>query len=218
MLLTKFTHACVRLEKEGQVLVLDPGVFSETSTALAGAGAILITHEHADHIDQDAVLAALAANPALPVYAPATVAATLRSAAPAVAGQVHDTAAGDTFTTVGFAIRCFGGQHALIHPSIPVVANVGYLVDDAVYHPGDSLIVPAGVQVRTLLVPVHAPWSKVAEVVDFVVSVRAPRAFQIHDGLLNEKGLSFTESHIARVGAEHGTDFRHLAAGESVEL
>jgi len=218
MLLTKFTHACVRLEKEGRVLVLDPGIFSETGQALAGAHAILITHEHPDHIDQDTVLASLAANPGLTLHAPEGVAIALRAAAPATAGQVHEAAAGDTFTTAGFTIRGFGGQHALIHASIPVVANVGYLVDDAVYHPGDSLIVPAGVQVQTLLVPVHAPWSKVAEVVDFVVSVRAPRAFQIHDGLLNEKGLAFTESHIGRVGAEHGTAFRHLAPGESVEL
>ncbi len=218
MLLTKFTHACVRLEKEGRVLALDPGVFSETGQALAGADAILVTHEHVDHLDQDAVLGALAANSGLPVHAPAAVAQALRAAAPGTAGQVYETAAGDTFTAAGFTIRCFGGQHALIHPTIPMVANVGYLVDDAVYHPGDCLIVPPGVQVDTLLVPVHAPWSKVAEVVDFVVSVRARKAFQIHDGLLNETGLGFTESHIARIAALHGTEFRHLAAGESVEI
>lgn len=218
MLLTKFTHACVCLEKNGRVLVLDPGIFSETAQALTGAHVILITHEHADHIDQAAVLSALASNSDLVTYAPAVVADALRVAAPDVAGQVNDAAPGDTFTVAGFAIRCFGGQHALIHASIPVVANVGYLVDDAVYHPGDSLIVPAGVAVKTLLVPVHAPWSKVAEVLDFVVSVRAPQAFQIHDALLNETGLSFTESHIARVGAEYGCTFRHLATGESVEI
>jgi len=218
MLLTKFTHACVRLEQEGRVLVLDPGIFSETAQALAGAHAVLITHEHPDHIDQGPVVAALVANPELELYAPAVVAATLRGAASASAGQIHDAAAGDTFTAAGFAIRCFGGQHALIHSSIPVVANVGYLVDDAVYHPGDSLTVPAGVTVGTLLVPVHAPWSKVAEVIDFVVSVRAPRAFQIHDALLNESGLSFTESHIGRIGAQYGTEYRHLTSGESVEV
>ena len=59
MKLTKFTHACVRLEKDGRVLVIDPGHFSETEEALAGAEAVLITHEHADHMDVDAVLAAL---------------------------------------------------------------------------------------------------------------------------------------------------------------
>ena len=29
MRLTKYTHACVRLEKPGSVLVIDPGTFSE---------------------------------------------------------------------------------------------------------------------------------------------------------------------------------------------
>jgi L-ascorbate metabolism protein UlaG (beta-lactamase superfamily) len=73
MLLTKFTHACVRLETEGRVLVLDPGIFSETVQALDGAHAVLITHEHPDHLDQPALVAALAANPGLPVHAPAVV-------------------------------------------------------------------------------------------------------------------------------------------------
>ncbi|MGO4385459.1 MBL fold metallo-hydrolase [Specibacter sp. RAF43] len=218
MLLTKFTHSCVRLEQAGRVLVLDPGVYSETDVALDGAGAVLITHEHPDHLDTEAVLSALAASGEMAVHAPGRVADALRVAAPGAAARIHDAAPGDTFTAAGFTIRCFGGQHALIHPSIPVVANLGYLVDDAVYHPGDALTVPDGVQVGTLLVPVHAPWSKVAEVVDFVVSVRAPRAFQIHDGLLNETGLGLTESHIARIGARHGTDFRHLAPGEKVEV
>ena len=61
MMLTKFTHSCVRLEKDGKVLVFDPGNFSETDLALAGADAVLITHEHPDHIDVDAVTAALLA-------------------------------------------------------------------------------------------------------------------------------------------------------------
>lgn len=218
MLLKKFTHSCVRLEKDGKVLTLDPGVYSETAHALAGADAVLITHEHPDHIDQGAVVKALEESPLLELYAPAGVAAAVREAAPDIAGRVFTTAAGESFEVAGFAVQGFSGQHALIHPSIPVVANVGYLIDGSVYHPGDSLIVPDGVNVDTLLVPVHAPWSKVGDVIDFVVSVRAPRAFQIHDGLLNENGLALTEGNVARLGAKYGTTFRHLESGESVEL
>jgi L-ascorbate metabolism protein UlaG (beta-lactamase superfamily) len=223
MKLTKYTHACIRLEKDNadggsSVLVLDPGVFSETALALEGADAVVVTHEHGDHIDVDALAAALAADPALTVHAPAQAADNLRAAAGDAAGRVVDLAAGQDLELAGFALRTFGGQHALIHPLIPVVANVGVLVDGSVYHPGDSFAVPHGVDVRVLLVPIHAPWSKVSEVVDFVVSVRAPRAFQIHDGLLNETGLGFSESHVARIGAQYGTEFRHLAPGESVEV
>ncbi|PYI39727.1 MBL fold metallo-hydrolase [Arthrobacter psychrolactophilus] len=218
MLLTKFTHACVRLEQDGRVLVIDPGIFSESQTALDGADAVLITHEHADHYDAEALTEALAHSSGLRIHAPAGVAHDLRDKAPAQAARIFDAAAGESFTAAGFAVQGFGGQHALIHPTMPIVANVGYLIDDDVYHPGDSLIVPDGVSVGTLLIPVHAPWSKVSEVVDFVVSVRAPQAFQIHDGLLNEQGLAFTESHIARIGAAHGVKFRHLNSGQSVEL
>lgn len=218
MKLTKFTHACVRLEKDGKVLVLDPGTFSETDVALAGADAVLITHEHGDHIDVGAVTAALLADDELQLYAPDGVAATLRDKAPAASARIHTAAEGDEFEVAGFAVRCFGGQHALIHPQIPVVANIGYLIDANVYHPGDSFAVPDGIEVGTLLVPIHAPWNKIGEVVDFVISVRAPRAFPVHDGLLNEMGVGLVEAHVTRIGARYGTEYRHLSSGDSVEV
>lgn len=218
MKLTKYTHACVRLEKDGGVLVLDPGTFSETAEALAGAQAVLITHEHADHVDVPAMVNALRRSDVLAVFAPAGVAAHLREEAPHAAVRIHTVEPGSSFDAAGFNVRSFGGQHALIHPQVPIVANIGYLVDGNVYHPGDSFIIPDGLSVQTLLVPLHAPWSKVGEVVDFVIAVRAPRAFQIHDGLLNETGLKVAESHVARLGRKYGTEYTRLAPRESVEV
>lgn len=218
MLLTKFTHACVRLEKDGKALVFDPGNFSETDQALAGADAVLVTHEHADHIDVGAVAAALLGVASLQLFAPAGVAAQLREKAPDAGTRIHAVAPGEDFETAGFSVRTFGGQHALIHPQIPVVANIGYFVESNVYHPGDSFIVPDGVEVRTLLVPIHAPWNKVGEVVDFVIGVRAPRAFPIHDALLNDAGRGLVEGHVTRFGARYGTDYQHLSTGDTVEV
>ncbi|MET3919742.1 MBL fold metallo-hydrolase [Arthrobacter sp. UYEF20] len=218
MKLTKFTHACVRLEKDGKVLVFDPGTFSETEQALAGADAVLITHEHPDHVDVDAVVAALEGRESLQLFAPAGVAEELRGKADGAANRIHAVAPGEEFDAAGFAIRSFGGQHALIHPLIPVVANVGYLVDSNVYHPGDSFAIPDGVEVRTLLVPIHAPWNKVGEVVDFVIGVRAPKAFPIHDALLNQSGLGLIEGQVTRIGAKYGTEYRHLSSGDTVEV
>jgi L-ascorbate metabolism protein UlaG (beta-lactamase superfamily) len=218
MKLTKFAHACVRLEKDGKVLVFDPGTLSETEEALAGADAVLITHEHPDHIDVGAVVDALAGSDTLQLFAPAGVADQLREKAADAGSRIHSVAPGEDFEAAGFAVRSFGGQHAVIHPQIPVVANVGYVVDSNVYHPGDSFVVPDGVEVRTLLVPIHAPWNKVGEVVDFVIGVRASQAFPIHDGLLNETGQGFVEGHVTRIGAKYGTQYRHLSSGDSVEV
>ncbi|MHA7238308.1 MBL fold metallo-hydrolase [Arthrobacter sp. TMS1-12-1] len=219
MLLTKYSHSCVRLEQDGSVLVVDPGTFSEVEEALAGAGAVLVTHEHPDHIAVDRVVAVLAADPSVEVWAPQAVVDSVREGLGDAAGErIHPVTGGEEFLAAGFRVRTFGGQHALIHPLIPVIANVGYLIDESVYHPGDSLIVPDGIGVETLLVPVHAPWSKLAEVVDFVLSVRAPRAFQIHDALLNEAGLGLVEGHITRLGARYGTSFQHLGVRGSADV
>jgi L-ascorbate metabolism protein UlaG (beta-lactamase superfamily) len=214
MRLTKYTHSCIRLDEGGTSLVIDPGIFSEAAVALAGADAVLITHEHADHIDTPVLIEAARSNSALRVWAPKPVADSLAE----LGDRVTVVGAGESFDAAGFAVRTFGGLHALIHPLVgTLVANVTYLVNDSLYHPGDSFTVPP-VPVETLLVPVHAPWSKVAEVLDFAVAVRAPRAFQIHDALLNEFGTRLVDTQVTNISAMYGTTYRRLASAESVEL
>jgi len=211
--LTKYTHACVRLDDGDRSLVIDPGVFSELEAALNGVSAILITHEHVDHIHSERVAAALAADPRLQVYAPLAVVESLDE----FGDQVIAVDPGQTFVAAGFEVQTFGGQHAVIHPSIPVIANIGYLIEESVYHPGDSFAVPS-VPVKTLLLPTHAPWNKVSEVIDFAVAVRAPHAFQIHDSMITDIAANLIEGHVARISAPFGVTFQHLAPLTSVKV
>ena len=139
MKITKYSHACVRIERDGAVLVIDPGTFSEPE-ALDGVDAVLITHEHFDHLDVDKLADALARRPAVTVHTHPDVVPKLE----AMAEVVHPVRSGEEFSAAGFSVRAYGGLHAVIHPDIPPVANLGFLVEESIYHPGDSFDVPVG--------------------------------------------------------------------------
>ena len=157
MRLTKLRHACVRLEKDGAALVIDPGVFSRPD-ALAVADAVLITHEHVDHVDDEVLRTAMTGNPGLELWTNGSVASQYAD----FGGRVHTVAHGDVFQAAGFDVHVYGQKHAEIHRDIPIVENTGFLVDGEVFHPGDALTVPED-PVRTLLLPGNAPWLLLAD-------------------------------------------------------
>ncbi|MGW2824057.1 MBL fold metallo-hydrolase [Streptomyces sp. NPDC001443] len=211
MKLTKKAHSCVRLEKDGRTLVLDPGMFSEEDAAL-GADAILVTHEHPDHFDEARLRAALEADRAVEIWTLASVADQLSAAFP---GRVHTVGHGDTFTAAGFDVQVHGELHAVIHPDIPRITNVGYLVDGGrLFHPGDALTVPDR-PVETLMLPVMAPWNKISEVIDYVREVEPQRAYDIHDALLTDLARPIYDRQIGALG---GAEHLRLASGASAQL
>jgi L-ascorbate metabolism protein UlaG (beta-lactamase superfamily) len=189
MRITKFGHACVRLEYDGQVLVLDPGGFTEPE-AVDGATAVLITHEHPDH---------LRATDA-PIYTIEAVRAAIAESDQGVAERVQVVEPGRQLDA-GLPVSVVGELHAVIHADLPRLHNSGYLVDvggTRVFHPGDALTVPDD-PVDVLLLPVHAPWSKISEVIDFARAVGARRSVAVHDGLLNDTGLTVVGNNLGRL-------------------
>jgi L-ascorbate metabolism protein UlaG (beta-lactamase superfamily) len=214
MKLTKKGHACVRLEKDGRTLVIDPGTFSEEDAAV-GAEAILVTHEHLDHFNEDRLRTALEAHAAAEIWTLGSVADKVSAAFP---GRVHTVGEGDTFSAAGFDIQVHGQLHAVIHPDIPRITNVGYLVDGSVFHPGDALTVPDS-PVDTLLLPVHAPWNKISEVIDYLREIKPQRAVDVHDGLLTDIGFMIYNNNLGPNGPGiGGAEHDHLAPGDSLDL
>ncbi|PCG86596.1 MBL fold metallo-hydrolase [Streptomyces sp. WZ.A104] len=208
--LTKKTHSCVRIEKEGRVLVIDPGGFSEDDAAI-GADVLLVTHEHPDHFNEARLRAGLEANPAAEIWTLRSVADQLSAAFP---GRVHTVGDGDAFSAGGFDVTVHGELHAVIHPDIPRITNIGYLVDGSVFHPGDALTVPER-PVDTLLLPVMAPWNKISEVIDYVREVKPRRAIDVHDALLTDLARPIYDNQIGALG---GADHGRLAPGGVTEL
>lgn len=195
--MTKYTHSCVRLAHGGGTLVIDPGIWSEPEV-LDGADAVLVTHEHNDHVDVSRLTALN-----VPVYAP--------TAARIPGLDFLGVAAGQEFTAAGFRVTAHGGRHAHVHGGLPDCANLGYLVGESLYHPGDSLHVPER-PVETLLVPLQGSWLKTTESIDFVRAVGPERAYGIHDGQLNERGLGSINGWLTR---ECGGRYDWLPAGTS---
>lgn len=204
MRITRYSHACVRLEHPGGgVLVIDPGVWTEPA-ATNGADAVLVTHWHPDHADRERL-----ATVEVTVYGPDDPGSGPggRGTLPRPARAV---APGDQFEVAGFQVRATGGRHAVVYDGRPDLPNVGYLVDDgALYHPGDSFH-PPDVPVAVLLVPVQGSWMRLADALDFMAEVNPEQAFAIHDGQLNERGLAAVNDWLGEDRA-----YRYLAPGES---
>ncbi|GAA4895667.1 L-ascorbate metabolism protein UlaG (beta-lactamase superfamily) [Stackebrandtia albiflava] len=204
MKITKFTHACVRFEWRDRALVVDPGIWSEPA-ALVGADAVLVTHEHADHIDVMRL-----AGTGVPVFAPEGA----RIGPPELLERLNlvRVSSGETFEAAGFEVTATGGKHALIYGGLPECANLGYIVDGRVYHPGDSVHRPE-TPVEVLCVPMQGSWLKTDEAIDFVKAVRPAQAFGIHDGQLNAYGLAAVNGWLAE---ETDSGYRYLGPRESM--
>jgi L-ascorbate metabolism protein UlaG (beta-lactamase superfamily) len=213
MRLTKLGHACVRLEKDGSVLVIDPGTFGDARSALAGAGAVLITHEHADHLDADGLRAAMTGDPGLELWTNGPVAGQFAD----FGSRVHAVSHGDTFTAAGFDVHVYGRDHAQIHRDIPVIVNTGFAVDGTVFHPGDALTVPED-RVPVLLLPLVGPWLKTSEMLDYAREVAPQRAYAIHDAILNDNGIGLMERMLGIAAAPTGAPFARVEPGTTVDL
>jgi L-ascorbate metabolism protein UlaG (beta-lactamase superfamily) len=213
MRLTKYGHACVRIEQDGTTLVIDPGLFTGPEAA-AGADALLITHEHWDHFAEERVRAALAADPGLRVWAHRAVAGQLAGLGPRITA-VGD---GDAFEVGGIGVTVHGEWHEPIHPDVPRAGNVGFLVGGRVFHPGDALTAP-GCPVDTLMLPLAGPWTRTGDQIDYLREVRPARALGMHEAMLSEIGLGIIgQNWLGPNGPGTGTDYRYLTVGESLEL
>ncbi|GCD89659.1 MBL fold metallo-hydrolase [Nocardioides sp. LS1] len=208
MRITKFGHACVRIEHDGRTVVLDPGVFTDPE-AVDGVDAVLITHEHPDHYLPDHLRRTDA-----PVFTIDAVAARIREDAPDVFERTTVVAPGESFDP-GIPARAVGELHAVIHSEFPRFHNSGYVLtagDEKVFHPGDALT-PPGEAVDVLLVPVSAPWMRASEAIEFARAVKAPRNLAIHDRVYSEAGLGIVDGHMNVFLPKEGLSYVRLADG-----
>jgi L-ascorbate metabolism protein UlaG (beta-lactamase superfamily) len=204
MQLTKYEHACFTVEKDGQLLVVDPGGFTTDFIAPGGVVAVVVTHDHGDHFDHEQLAAIINENPNTIIVGPDTVTSQIE------AFSTKTVAAGDMLEVGPFRLAFFGGSHATIHPTLPTTANVGVMINDLLYYPGDSFALP-GKPVDTLALPVGAPWLKISEVMDFLSQVHPRLAFPTHDAVLSQIGKELADGRLGTTASENGGTYQRLS-------
>ena len=214
MQITHLGHACLLVEYPAMRVLIDPGSFSRYD-GLTGLDAILVTHQHADHVQPEKLAALVAANPGVVVHTDPGTAAQLEDMDVAV------TREGEPFTVGDVRIEPFGAQHAVITEQIPLIENVGVRLtapgEPSLFHPGDALDAEPG-PVDVLAVPVNAPWSALKDVIAFVRRIAPASVVPIHDALLNEVGRGLYVGQIQRFGADGGVELRDLADGAPAQF
>ncbi len=212
MKITKYEHACLVVEDGNRLLVIDPGSFTTSLPKdLKNVEAIVITHVHGDHLNQKNIANIVRNNPNLIVFGTQEVADQLSSL------KVQVVSGGSKAKAGPFKLAFFGGEHAIIHESWPKNQNVGLLVNDRLYYPGDSFTVPQ-VKVSVLALPVSAPWLKLAESMDFLTAVRPKIAFPTHNALLSEIGENLNENILGGVAKALNCKFQTLNPGSSIDI
>lgn len=211
MKLTKHEHAYVTLEEQGQKLVIDPGGLASDLGDITGVAAVVITHSHFDHLSPEHIAAIVQANPGVKILSTQTVATKLADV------PVTVVTGGQAIAVGPFNLKFYGEKHAYIHDQTPDEQNVGVLVNDNYYYPGDSFTVP-DVPVKTLGVPVSGPWVRIGESIDFMTAVKPALSVPAHDGLLTALGEKITEDWLVRYSEQLGGKYQHLAVGESIEI
>lgn len=204
MKINKYQHACFTVESEGKLLVVDPGEWSTDLSPTGNIVAIVITHEHFDHCNSGLISTIFDKNPDVMIISNQSVLNKIN-----LPINKSVVTAGDSLQIEPFTLAFFGGQHATIRPNLPLIDNLGVMINGQIYYPGDSFSVP-DLPIDVLALPISAPWLKFSEAAEFLATTKPRLAFPTHDAILSDNGKQLLDAMISSVAEEIDTTYQRL--------
>ena len=216
MRITHLGHACLLVETGGQRILIDPGAYSPGIVDVTGIHVILITHQHADHVDLQQLPAVLEASPQARLYAEPEAAAVMEAAGIAA----EHTVSGEALTFGAVQVTPVGEKHALINDALPRIGNLGVVLrsdgEPSLFHPGDAYDAEPG-QIDILALPLNAPWTASRDTVAFARRISPRVSIPIHDALLSAIGRRLYVSQVQSFGPA-GMEVRDLSDGARADI
>jgi L-ascorbate metabolism protein UlaG (beta-lactamase superfamily) len=203
MKITKFEHACFVVEENGQSLIVDPGHYTTNLIIPDNVVAVVVTHNHADHYSEASLHEIVSKNPSVLIMGLDEVISQFNDL------KTQSVVANEGMKIGEFELEFFGGQHAVIINDIPIIGNIGVMINNRLYYPGDSFTVPDK-SVEILALPVSAPWMKLSESFVFLRVVKPKIAFPTHDAILSDAGKNLVDTMIPGFAEKIGTQYKRL--------
>lgn len=201
MLVTHLGHSCLLVEIADQRILLDPGGFTPGFEDQRDLSAIIVTHQHADHLDTGRLPELRQANPGARLIVESMTHGILTREGV----EAEELRSGHPFDLGALRVEPVGKHHAVIHADIPRIDNTGVVLradgEPVLFHPGDALDAEPG-PVDVLCVPINAPWCAMKETVEFVRRIAPPTFVPIHDGLLQPRGRNLYLTQIDNLAGE----------------
>ncbi len=211
MKITKLGHCCLIIEINGIRFLTDPGNYTDSQNTITGIDAVVISHEHTDHLHVESLKIVLKNNPQAVVICNLSVGKILDKEII----SYHKIGDGEKILLKGIEISGHGTKHQVIYKDYEQVENTGYLFQNQLFYPGDSFLNPK-VPIDILAFPVTAPWCKISEAIEYVLEIRPRVAFPVHDGNLVRHGITNRLPGIKL--PEEGIEFIALELGKECEI
>jgi L-ascorbate metabolism protein UlaG (beta-lactamase superfamily) len=220
MRISKYIHSCLLIEKGGDRILFDPGKFSFVEGLVKpeqfeGLTAVVLTHQHPDHVDHESLKKILEKNPSALVITNSEIRSRLD--AEGVSAELLEEGAR---AVGGFRLRALAAEHAkLLDSEAP--QNTAYVVDDALLHPGDSFdrSLDEFKGIPALALPLMAPWTTELSVGEFARRIAPRRVIPIHDGYAKEFFLKQRYENFQKYFSKHGIEFLRMEKpGDAVEI